>query len=104
MKYQIRRIPIEFSTGKIIEFLSQPLCKILRIDAWAKPISGPQREIEAVVICLERWGESKGPERLHKLVILEEGQEWSYVTNFEPVLSRRNSFFCGGTEYFVFSL
>jgi hypothetical protein len=95
MKYQIRRIPIDFKVGKIISFESQQLTKILDVEVWA---SG------AVVTVLERWGEKSGSNKIHKIIIMEEGQEVELTFPYEPTLSRRAKFNYNGVTYYTFSL
>lgn len=95
MKYQIRRIPIEFKTGSIIEFLAQPLCKVLEVDVFHNGAS---------VVVLERWGEKPGPNKPHKIIIMTEGQEVDLTFSYEPTLSRRSKFTYDGVTYYTFSL
>lgn len=95
MKYQIRRIPIEFKTGQIIEFSAQTLCKVLEVDVFQEGAS---------VIVLERWGEKPGPNKPHKIIILTEGAECDITFAYEPVLSRRSKFTYCGVTYYTFSL
>lgn len=95
MKYQIRRIPIDFKVGEIITFESQQLTKILDVEVWA---SG------AIVTVLERWGEKPGPNKPHKIIIMAEGQEIDLTFSYEPTLSRRSKFIYRGITYYTFSL
>ena len=95
MKYQIRRIPIEFKTGQIIEFSAQTLCKVLEVDVFQEGAS---------VIVLERWGEYKGKEKKHKIIIMKENEECDITFAYEPVLSRRSKFVYRGVTYYTFSL
>ena len=95
MKYQIRRIPIEFKVGKIITFDAQTLCKVLEVDVFSSGAS---------VVVLERWGSEKGKEKTHRIIIMEEGQEVDLTFSYEPTLSRRAKFNYNGVTYYTFSL
>jgi hypothetical protein len=103
MNYEIRKIKIPFETGKIIEFQSENLSKLIEVkplDEWWAPDleaakkSGDYTKVRQTlsVVVLERWGSEKFPNCTHKLVILKEGQPFELTLNYEPILSRRGKF------------
>ncbi len=123
MNYKIRKIEIPLETGKIIEFDAKTLCKIIEaIPDYNKVYSQDVEEchknhedvnfntcrVSLDLVVLERWGDVcqgyQVPTKVHKVVILKEGEEFTYTPNYEPILSRRGKFRVGTQDYYLFQV
>ncbi len=110
MYYEIRRIEIPLESGKLIEFKALHLCKIIEcvpnnnwyIEDMKKPLD--ERRESLYVVVMERWGQNRGTEKTHKLVMLQVGERWEFMPAYEPTLSRRGKFSHRMKEYYVFQV
>ena len=123
MNYKIRKIEIPLETGKIIEFEAKTLCKIIEaIPDYNRVYNKDLQEcydnheeptfvncrVSLDLVVMERWGDIcfgyTIPDKTHRVVILKEGEEFSYTPNYEPILSRRGKFHVGTQDYYLFQV
>ena len=100
MNYLINTVTIPFKPNEVLEFESDTLCKIISADTFLDIYAEPMLNIKV----LNRWGTERTPKKKHSIIAIEEGKIIEITKNYEPVLTRRGSFYYHGTKFYLFGI